>query len=187
MKTKILLISVSLLAVMTLGYVWGRHSVPVHNCDCGDEFYTDGDATVEFILRNQDQYCFSSWAPHGGLWNIACYDTLAECSESLSADKNVGVRVNTDECYHPEMVSAWCVRGIQLGVRRPYDFDDGEYDVLKTVCTHTYEQCNQMRQYQHPKFQKYECLGQMVMTRPWEMSYLTTEQEINEIISNNSK
>ncbi len=187
MNSKNLLTVVSLLVAIGLGYFLGWHSVPEYGCACSDEFDTDGDASVEFVMRNHNQYCFSAWAPHGGLWNIACYDTLAKCSEQLSESKNIGVRVNADECYHPETVPAWCVRGIQLGFSRPYDFDDGEYDVLTTVCTHTYEQCNQMRRYQHSKFQKYECLGQMVMTRPWEMSYLTTEQEINEIISNNNK
>ena len=83
-------IAAFLLTVMMLGYVWGRHSVPVQDCVCSDVFDTDGDTAVEFVMRNHNRYCFSTWAPHGGLWNIACYDTLAECSKQLSDEKSIG-------------------------------------------------------------------------------------------------
>ena len=167
------------------GYYVGHDGNP-NTGSYHDEYLTDGDFIVEYYMLNLDNYCFSFWAPHGGLWNEICYETADECAAQLSDAKGMHQRVNTDACYHPSIVPAWCVNGLRTGFFRQYDFSDDSYEVLARVCTTSYEQCAQFLQYQHPSHPG-DCHGQMVMTRESEASYLTPASEITDLINANKQ
>ena len=139
---------------------------------------TMDDYVIEYHRHNQDKYCFARYAPHGMYWYEICHDTLAACTAELSQDYYI---VNTDACYHPEIVSGWCVSGIRTGKYIPYDFDDGSYELQYTICTRTLAECQEFLPYQSDDDPS-TCTEQMVFVHETDAPHLTPAATKAEIL-----
>ena len=178
-KSKLFTLFVLFIGVMLGYFMTARPTCP--DIQEYDDFAYDGDFVAQYYLENKDKYCYSYWVPHGGLWQEMCFDTAAQCQAELAADWH---KTNTETCYIPSIVPAWCVGDIQTGEYRTDDVVGEEYQLLATICVQDKNTCEQMRRYQSP-YSKFECVGRMVFQHESETSYLTPDYELESIIKNN--
>lgn len=178
-RTLFVLIFIGLTAVAIFGRI---HTSGTHDrCSCDQELIDDGDFVVQYYHENKNRYCYSVRVPHGDIWQELCFDTKSGCQSELANETR---RVNTDTCYQPAIVPAWCVDDIITGEYRADDFTGEMYELLARVCVRDLEKCDKLRQYQSP-FSKSECVAHMVFLHESESSYLTPDYELETIERNN--
>lgn len=138
-----------------------------------------------------DKHCFSTWRPHGGFWELECYETKQECKKNLDEQVNFAGEdsVRPNRCVEPEFVSAWCINRIKMGYKRYFDdFDEKSYDDVKTmVCTKTKKKCESVKKYQKSE-EPYDCEGVQVLSIPNETDYfIWSDKEVDQLIKRNEK
>lgn len=182
MKNQVILTVFGLVIGVGVGCLLVKRPTPEFpdTCIC-DDFGDEGEFVPQYYLENQNKYCYSFWAPHGGLWQETCYDTYDQCQSELTSDIR---RTNVDSCYSPTIVPAWCVNDILTGEYRTDDVAGERYELVQTICVSDLMVCESMRRYQNP-YSKSECVAHMVFEHESETSYLTPDYELEKIIKNN--
>ncbi len=148
------------------------------------------DDTNDVIVDNsydtniENQYGYAYWTPHGGFWQDIYFSTLSECEQSLYDRLQIGGKTNTEKCYQVKIIDAWCIDDIKTHKQRVTDSEPYKvYDITKTICTMTKEQCMALKKYQNKKISTRACFKTKVFNRESETLYLTPQNEIDEIIN----
>lgn len=139
----------------------------------------------------EDKYCFAVWRPHGGFWELECYDTKQECKKSFNETVDIigEDSVKPSRCVEPEFVSAFCINNIKMGYKRYFDdTDEKSYDdVLTMVCTKTEKKCESVKKYQKSE-EPFDCEGVQVLSIPNEMDlFIWSDKEVDLLIKRNEK
>lgn len=139
------------------------------------------DDADDAVMIYNNMYCYSFWAPHGGLWQDSCSRDRAGCERNLAESKDMFMQVNTDSCYVYSTTDAYCVSGVLTGQTRYDDFDETEYEVTTEVCVSDVELCKKFAALVRKgvKLKKSEiCAKKRVSQRESEASYLTPKSEL---------
>ena len=139
----------------------------------------------------EDKYCFSVWRPHGGFWELECYETKQECKKGFDETVNIVGEdsVRPSRCVEPEFVSAFCTNKIKMGYKRYFDdTDETSYDdALTMVCTKTEKKCESLKKYQKSE-EPSDCDGGRVLSIPNEMDlFIWSDKEVDQLIKRNEK